>query len=46
MKNFLKDKKIVPILSILFGILILLKPDLLAIVVAVYLIFYGVSELV
>lgn len=39
-----KDK-IIPIIAIIFGIIILLKPEIIAIVIALYLIFYGLSEL-
>lgn len=38
--------KIIPVLAIVFGIIVLLKPEIIAIVIALYLIFYGISELI
>ncbi|MBI2972005.1 MAG: DUF3096 domain-containing protein [Candidatus Aenigmarchaeota archaeon] len=37
--------KIVPVLAIVFGLIILIKPDVLALLVSLYLIVYGISEL-
>lgn len=39
------DKKTSAILALIFGILILISPGLLNILVALYLIIYGVVEL-
>lgn len=39
------DKKTSAIVSLIFGILILVKPDILAILVALYLIINGIVEL-
>ena len=50
--NKLPDKpkwdntSLIAVLAIIFGILILIKPDVLAILIALYLIVYGISELV
>lgn len=39
------DKRTTAILSLIFGILILVKPDILALLVALYLIIFGIVEL-
>ncbi len=39
------DKKTSAIVSLIFGVLILVKPDILAILVALYLIINGIVEL-
>ncbi len=39
-------KNIVPILSIIVGILILIKPALLAVIVALFLIVKGILDLI
>ena len=38
------DKRTGALLAIIFGILILIKPDILALLVALYLIIYGIME--
>ncbi|MBS3051058.1 MAG: DUF3096 domain-containing protein [Candidatus Aenigmarchaeota archaeon] len=40
------DKRTSALLAIVFGILILIKPDILAFLVALYLIIYGILEFV
>lgn len=39
------DKRTTAVLSLIFGILILVKPDVLALLVALYLIISGIVEL-
>ncbi|GEM_PF-3233674 len=39
------DKKMTGLLSLVFGLLILIKPDVLALLVAIYLIIFGALEL-
>ena len=39
------DKKMTGLLSLVFGVLILVKPDILALLVAIYLIVFGALEL-
>lgn len=39
------DKRTSAILSLIFGVLILIKPDILAWLVGLYLIIYGILEL-
>ncbi|HZX33809.1 MAG TPA: DUF3096 domain-containing protein [archaeon] len=39
-------KEALPVLSIVFGLIILLKPDFLALLVGVYLIVAGITALV
>ena len=40
------DKKAAGVLAIVFGILTIIKPDILAWLVAIYLIIYGVLQFV
>ena len=40
------DKRTTAILALIFGVLILVKPDILSILVGFYLIIYGLLELV
>jgi len=39
------DKRTSAALAIVFGVLILVKPDILALLVGLYLIIYGILEL-
>ncbi len=39
------DKRTSGVLSLVFGVLILIKPDVLAMLVGLYLIIYGILEL-
>ena len=39
------DKRTTAVLSLVFGILVLAKPDILAWLVGLYLIIYGIVEL-
>lgn len=41
-REFKIDKKTSGLLAIIFGIVIFLKPDILALLVALYLIVYGI----
>ena len=45
-KKKFDNSSLVAVLAVIFGILILIKPDVLAILIALYLIVYGISELI
>ena len=46
-KKLKADKSvIIAVLAIVFGVLIFLKPDVLSLLIALYLIIFGIAELI
>ena len=45
-KSKVDKSVIVAVLAIIFGVLIFLKPDVLPLLIALYLIIFGVAELI